>query len=72
VNILEKITIQSEFITLGQFLKEVNIIQTGGMAKWYLSEHEIYVNNELEQRRGKKLYNGDIIKVPEVGEFLIE
>jgi ribosome-associated protein len=68
---LEKITVTTEYITLGQLLKEINVIQTGGMAKWYLSEHELFVNNELEQRRGKKLYNGDVINIPNVGEFMI-
>jgi ribosome-associated protein len=68
---MENITISSDYITLGQLIKEIGVIQTGGMAKWYLSEHEIFVNNELEQRRGKKLYNGDIVNIPNVGEFMI-
>lgn len=34
------------------------------MAKWYLSEHEVYVNGELEQRRGKKLYDGTTVYLP--------
>ncbi|RXJ02849.1 S4 domain-containing protein YaaA [Anaerobacillus alkaliphilus] len=65
------VTISSEFITLGQLLKEVGIIDTGGMAKWFLSEHEVYLNSELENRRGKKLYNGDVITIPSHGTFHI-
>lgn len=63
--------ISSEFITLGQMLKETGIIDTGGMAKWFLSEHEVFLNNELENRRGKKLYNDDIITIPAHGTFRI-
>ncbi len=65
------VAISSEFITLGQMLKEVGIIDTGGMAKWFLSEHEVYLNHELENRRGKKLYNGDLITIPNHGSFRI-
>jgi ribosome-associated protein len=65
------INVSTEFITLGQLLKEVGIIDTGGMAKWFLSEHEVFLNNELENRRGKKLYNGDVILIPSHGTFRI-
>lgn len=65
------VNVSTEFITLGQLLKEVGIIDTGGMAKWFLSEHEVYLNNELENRRGKKLYHGDVITIPSHGTFRI-
>lgn len=63
--------IHSEYITLGQFLKMINAISSGGMAKWYLDEHVVYINGEQEQRRGKKLRDGDVITVPEFGKFKI-
>ncbi len=52
-------------------LKEVGLIDTGGMAKWFLSEYEVFLNNEFENRRGKKLYNGDVITIPSHGSFRI-
>lgn len=58
------VTVQDKFITLGQLLKHENVISSGGMAKWYLSEYFVYVNDEEEQRRGKKLYDGDIVVLP--------
>jgi len=67
----EKIMIDTEFITLGQFLKLADVIQTGGMAKWFLSEHEIFINGEQDQRRGRKLRSGDKIRIPGFGEFVI-
>lgn len=60
---MEKIKIDTEYITLGQFLKMVNIISSGGEAKWFLAENTVLVNNELESRRGRKLYKDMIIKV---------
>lgn len=58
------VNIQSDFITLGQLLKHENIISSGGMAKWYLSEFDVFVNELQEQRRGKKLYDGDTVYLP--------
>jgi len=56
---------------MGQFLKLAEIIQSGGMAKWFLSEHDVFVNGEQDQRRGRKLRNGDEINIPGFGKFLI-
>jgi ribosome-associated protein len=67
----EKIKIDTEFITLGQFLKLAEVIQSGGMAKWFLSEHDILINGEQDQRRGRKLRAGDKIQIAGFGEFVI-
>ena len=58
-----KIKITTEYVTLGQFLKLSRIISNGGDAKIFLMTTAVYVNGELEQRRGKKLRNGDVVKV---------
>lgn len=65
------IKIDTEYITLGQFLKLAEIIDSGGMAKWFLSEHEIFINGEQDQRRGKKLRDGDSIEIEKFGKFLV-
>ena len=67
----KEIQISTDFITLGQFLKLADIIQSGGMSKWFLGEHEVYVNGELENRRGKKLVNKDVVDIPGFGTFVI-
>ena len=59
----KKVAISSEFITLGQLLKEEGIIPTGGAAKWFLRENEVKVNGESEARRGRKLRVGDQIEI---------
>ena len=51
-----KITITTEYITLGQFLKFVGIIRSGALAKEYLISNVVLVNGEEESRRGRKLY----------------
>lgn len=60
---MQKVTITTEYITLGQFLKLTRIIANGGDAKIYLATTSVYVNGELEQRRGRKLKNQDIVKI---------
>ena len=54
-----------QFITLNVLLKITGIIDTGGMAKAFLTETPVLVNGESENRRGRKLYSGDVIEVLE-------
>ena len=66
---MEEIRFDSEYITLGQLLKMTDTISSGGMAKWFLSEHEVFVNGEVDQRRGRKLRHNDVVNIPEVGRY---
>lgn len=54
----KEIVITTEFITLGALLKYVGLIQQGSEASAFLSENKVLVNNEIETRRGKKIYPG--------------
>ena len=56
-----QIKITTEYITLGQFLKLADIIQSGGEAKAFLKSNSLIVNGEDENRRGRKLRDGDEI-----------
>jgi ribosome-associated protein len=57
---------------LGQFLKLAGAIDTGGQAKAFLAEPDVVqVNGESEQRRGKKLYNQDVVTIHSLGEFRV-
>lgn len=64
--------IDTEFITMSQFLKLADLIQSGGQAKFFLKENNLFVNGEQEERRGKKLFINDIIKIENVGEYQIK
>lgn len=66
------IEIEGKYITLGQFLKLADIISSGGMAKPFLQQMEVFVNNEPENRRGRKLYDQEVIRIPNIGEFEIK
>ena len=68
---MEIVELNSEYITLQQLLKLKDIISSGGEVKYYLATHKVFVNNDLEQRRGRKLYSGDVVKVNEK-EYLIK
>ena len=59
-----EIALRDEYITLGQLLKLAGVIGSGGEAKSYLAAHVVQVNGEPEQRRGRKLREGDLIAPP--------
>ena len=65
------VKITTEYIELQMLLKMQDIITSGGQAKYFLQENDVFVNGELENRRGKKLYPGDKIKVLNQ-EFVIQ
>ena len=58
-----KLKKDEEYITLGMLLKIAGIIDTGGQAKYFLSENVVLVNGEEDNRRGRKLYHGDKVQV---------
>ena len=60
-----------QYITLNVLLKIEGLISTGGEAKLYLNENTVYVNGEKENRRGRKLYRNDVIRVDK-HEFVIK
>lgn len=64
-NETKEIAIVGEYITLGQFLKFARIVEEGGMAKSYLASHNVLVNQEKENRRGRKLRPGDVVSLEE-------
>lgn len=55
--------VKNEFITLGQLLKACDFISSGAQAKFAVKEMNILVNDEREDRRGRKLYSGDTVIV---------
>ncbi|WP_159634845.1 RNA-binding S4 domain-containing protein [Erysipelothrix anatis] len=54
---------EGDYITLGQFLKVMDYVQSGGEAKHLIHTFSIQVNGENENRRGKKLYPGDQVVI---------
>ena len=56
-----EITIRDEFIKLGQALKLAGVVDDGVQAKYVIQEGLVKVNGETDQRRGRKVYAGDVI-----------
>lgn len=67
----EEIEIDTEYITLGQFLKLTNIFDSGGMIKAFLQDRGVFVQDEVEHRRGRKLYPGDVVKVDDAAGYIV-
>ncbi|PZO23236.1 MAG: RNA-binding protein [Leptolyngbya foveolarum] len=60
-----------DFIKLDQFLKVTNTVQSGGEAKVLIRRGEVSVNGEMELRRGRKLYDQDVVTVDDTS-FTVE
>ncbi len=48
-----------DYITLGQLLKKAGAVSSGVEAKIRIQDGEAAVNGEMDDRRGRKLYEGD-------------
>jgi len=55
-----EIKLKDEFIKLGQALK-AGLVDSGVVAKIVIQDGEVLVNGEVETRRGKKLYGGEVV-----------
>ena len=58
---MEIIKLREEFIKLGQALKAARLVESGVEAKEVIQDGFVKVNGEVDTRRGKKLYDGDIV-----------
>ncbi len=58
---MEIIKLRDEFIKLGQALKAANLVEDGVEAKLVIQDGLVKVNNDVDTRRGRKLYDGDIV-----------
>ena len=57
------VAIDDASIKLGQFLKLVNLVESGSAAKELLAAGVVRVNGQPETRRGRQLVNGDLVSV---------
>ncbi|MCR5690609.1 MAG: RNA-binding S4 domain-containing protein [Eubacterium sp.] len=60
---MQEITIKDEYIKLGQALKLAGLVGSGVEAKILIQDGLVSVNGELEERRGRKLYPGDVFEM---------
>ncbi|MBP5354331.1 MAG: RNA-binding S4 domain-containing protein [Lachnospiraceae bacterium] len=57
---MTEITIRDEFIKLGQAMKLAGAVESGAEAKDVITDGQVTVNGEVDLRRGRKLYPGDV------------
>ena len=58
-------------LLLGNLLSWLEIIDTGGQAKEYLTGANIAVNDVVENRRGRKLYPNDVVVIDGEHGFVV-
>lgn len=68
---MEEVIIKDEFIKLGQAMKLAGAVGSGLDAKVLIQDGEVTVNDEVELRRGRKLYRDDIFSY-EGKEYIIK
>ena len=57
------IEIKTDYIKLDSALKYCGVAENGAHAKELVLDGEVRVNDEIELRRGRKLYKGDKFKI---------
>lgn len=57
-----ELRLKDEHIKLGQALKAAGMVDSGLDAKIVIQDGMVKVNGETETRRGKKLYDGDVVE----------
>ena len=68
---MEKVEINTDTIQLDQFLKCAGAVESGGQVKIMLEDELIFVNDVLETARRKKLKNGDVVKITDIGSWQV-
>lgn len=58
---MEIIKLKDDHIKLGQALKLASLVEDGVEAKYVILDGLVKVNGEVDTRRGRKLYNGDVV-----------
>jgi ribosome-associated protein len=61
--VVRDVPVRGVAIRLGQLLKLADLVETGADAKALLTDGRVEVNGEVEQRRGRQLSPGDVVRV---------
>ena len=59
---MQVIKIKDDNIKLGQLIKLAGLVDSGVEAKYAIQNSMVYVNHQIDTRRGRKVVQGDIIK----------
>ena len=64
--------LRTEYITLSQLLKAVDMASSGADAKAILAEGGVLVNGEEDNRRGRKIRPGDVVRLADGLEIRVK
>ena len=67
-----KVKIRGKFIKLGQLIKKLNIIDTGGQAQYFIKSHEIRINNEEDVKRNTKVWLNSTVWIDDQVFYIVE
>lgn len=59
---METIKLRDDYIKLGQAMKAAGFVSSGVEAKLLIQEGKVFVNGEADFRRGRKLYENDMVE----------
>ena len=59
---MREVEITEEPIELYKILKFENMVASGGEAKQVIAEGRVFVNGEVETRKRKKIFSGDVVE----------
>ena len=59
---MRDVDISEEPIELYKILKFESMVASGGEAKQVITEGRVFVNGEVETRKRKKIFSGDIVE----------
>ena len=58
---MKDIKLRDEYIKLGQAIKAADLVSDGVEAKIVIQDGQVKVNGSVDTRRGRKLYDGDMV-----------
>lgn len=56
-----KVEIRDKYIKLGQFIKKINLVDTGGETKHFIKTHHILINDKKPLGRSTKIFCNDVV-----------
>jgi ribosome-associated protein len=68
---MKQIAIKGDYITVGQLLKVLDLVASGGEAKIFLQNYVVSVNGQRDDRRGRKLYHNDQVEIEGYGTVVL-
>lgn len=66
-----RVQIFGEFIKLGQLIKKLNIIDTGGQAKHFIETHDIVIKGRENLKRNSKIWVGTTIWIDDEVYYIV-